>query len=150
MAAGRDQTVQVNQFVATLYGRVDLITEGARAVPCYYYSFNEFFGATDIVAAVVGLDEGLRLCLNSYCNRVQDFRKTKLYAIFASRDLITDPQTLEAQGKAFIAECDIDRRDGLAMMGFVKEKYRVDTLIAFHGTTHIHEAVVKLPPLKDE
>ena len=166
MAIGRDQDVQVQQFQDTLYGTVPIIVptalapgapppQGSQAqykptlIPCYFYGFNEFFAASDIDGAVVGMDAGYRLCVNSHGHRAAEFRRTKLHELFACHKhhrAVVDPTVSEANGEAFIADCDIDRRNETQVLQYVRQKYGLDRhAIPFHGTTHIAEAIV-LPP----
>jgi hypothetical protein len=164
MAAGRDQRVQRQQFLDTLYGTVPIIvsksatggapaspdvrrSSTATAVPCYFYSFNEFFGTTDVDGAFVSDDEGVTLCVNPHGKRLHEFRQTQLHVFFQKQRAVVDPALLEEEGKAFIADSNIDRRQGLKILQYIRQKYGLDRhAIPFQGTTHVMEAVVRLPP----
>jgi len=56
VVAENDPDIHVEQFQRTLFGTVDLLTEssgGVVAVPCFYFTFNDFFRFRCVDAAVI-------------------------------------------------------------------------------------------------
>jgi len=70
VAASDDPEVHSTQFQSTLYGMVDLLVPAedgsAVAVPCFYFTFNEFFNLHYVDAVLILVPGGSRICLNSF------------------------------------------------------------------------------------
>jgi len=137
VAAGDDPDLQVDQFQKTIYGTVDLLTDtgsGATAMPCFYFTFSDFFRFRHIDAAVVLSPRGARLCINGFGGASHLLRASRLHSSFSSADAVTDPALVEGQGQAYIADTDFDRRDELAVLAYVREKYGRGELLPFKPT----------------
>ena len=134
VAAGDDPDMQVEQFQATLYGRVYLLREGDAgvvAVPCFYFTFSDFFRFNDVDAAVVITPAGARLYINSFAGRRDRLRQSKLHKVLSAAGAVTDPEAQEQRGDAFLADTDIDRRDETAILDYVRRKYGRPELLTF-------------------
>jgi hypothetical protein len=146
VAAGDDPELQVDQFQATLYGKVDLLREGDAgvvAVPCFYFTFSDFFRLRGIDAAVVLAPAGARLCINSFAGRRDRLGESKLHKEMSAVGAVTDPEAQERLGGAFLADTDIDRRDEAAILSYVRSKYGRPELLTFLPTKF--RAAVKVP-----
>jgi hypothetical protein len=145
VAAGREAEVQEKQFRSTLYGEVDLIThmEGGQAVarPCFYFSFSEFYRLPDVDAALTILGPRCRMYLNDFSRRLDTLRVSQLYQTIDQSGAVVDPKRLESAEDAFIADCDIDRRDQDSVLSYVKDKYALQTAITFEPV-HVKSGVV--------
>jgi hypothetical protein len=146
VAAGDDPELQVEQFQATLYGKVDLLREGrfgVVAVPCFYFTFNDFFRHPAIDAVVVLVPAGARLCINSFARQRDQLGESKLHKELTAVGAVTDPEAQERLGDAFLADTHIDRRDEAAMLGYIRSKYGHPELLTFAPTKY--RAAVKIP-----
>lgn len=145
-AVGDDPETQATQFQATLYGIVDLLTPAedgsARARPCFYFSFSEFFILRHVDAALILLPSGSRICLNSYGLKVEAFRQTALYQLHESHGAVADPERMEVRQEAFIADCNLDRRDESALLAYIKQKYTLDQVITFNPRKYTASKIV--------
>jgi Holliday junction resolvase len=123
-AGGRNPEVQFEQFRATLYGMTHIVApELARTTRCYYFGHSEFFRLREHLAgAVISTLTQLQLCINALFPQVSEFRKSALVETF-SKGLL-DPDRLEREGNAFVADCDIDRKDEAAVLMYLQAKFR--------------------------
>jgi hypothetical protein len=147
VTAGDQPELPVDQFEATLYGKVYLLRAdgaGVLAVPCFYFTFSDFFRLPDIDAAVVLARGGARQCTNSFARQRERLRSSKLHRGLSLAGAVTDPETQERLGKAFLADTDIDRADERAMLSFVRSKYGHPELLTFVPTI-FRAAVVRQP-----
>ncbi len=127
-----DPNVQLEQIESTLYGKVPLIMpaeDGSpEEMPCYYFTFNELYVLTMVDAALILSPAGSRALLNSFSPHASDFRRARLWQLHADEGAICDPSQLEAQGEAFLADCDVDRRDERKMRNYIRRKYKLEGL----------------------
>ncbi len=109
VTADDDSEVHSTQFQSTLYGMVDLLVPAkdgsAVAVPCFYFTFNEFFNLRYVDAVLILMLDGSRICLNSFSSRAHEFRRTWLYQLHSRAGAVCDPEEMEIQRKAFVADC---------------------------------------------
>lgn len=140
-----DWEVQAEQVKATAYGSVDLIdlAETPMARPCYLFTFSEFWRSRDLDGIIVGNLESGRLCANPWSKRAQLFRSTTLSSFFEEMDAVSDPFKEEAEGRAFVADVQADRRDETAVLDYVRKKYGRERLIPFRPT--MHRGAARLP-----
>jgi len=71
----------MDQFRSTLYGEVDVVTaraqEGRRTIPCYYYTFNEFYNLRRIIdGAIASSQTRSGLYINSLSQNADALKKT--------------------------------------------------------------------------
>lgn len=123
-AGGRDPEVQYEQFRATLYGMTHIVApELPHTTRCYYFGHSEFFRCRHLLAgAVITTPTKLQLCINSLFIDVSAFRKSSLVETFNGG--LLDPDHLERQGDAFVADCDINRNDETAVLQYLQTKYQ--------------------------
>src|SRR5206468_3113877 len=79
MAAEDDPDIQIEQFQRTLFGTVDLLTEdstGVTPVPCFYFTFSDFFRFKHVDASIMLSPRGARLCVNTFSARLKHLRTT--------------------------------------------------------------------------
>jgi len=134
VAAGDNPDLQVEQFRATLYGTIHLLRAGgvgAVAIPCFYFTFNDFYRFRDIDAAVVLTPRGALLWLNAFGKRRDRVRETTLFKKLSAVGAVTDPDLLERAGEAFLVDTDMDRRDEDVTLAHVRSKYGHPELITF-------------------
>ena len=53
----------------------------------------------------------------------ETFRTSPFVDMLRSNVTVTDPAQDDVEGRAFLADCDVDRRDIHAVVKFVREKY---------------------------
>ena len=146
IAFGDDPETQASQFQATLYGTVDVLTPGeagsAVATPCFFFSFSEFFRLRHIDAAMIMIPGASRLCLNSFGYCLPEMRESSLTKLYAENDGLIDPSSLEAKGEAFLADCNLDRRDEAALLRYVQEKYGLQHAFTFNPNKYTAAVLV--------
>jgi len=134
--------VDGERFQNTLYGSVDIIRSVTApevvARPCYYLDFNEFYALRDVDAALLLLPSAgkvaVRLCMNNFSGRVRSLRDSHLYRMLWEHGAVSDPELPESQGRAYIADTDIDRHNRDAVFEYVKTKYGLDSAILYAPT----------------
>jgi hypothetical protein len=134
-ATGAQAIGKYEQFMATLYGRTNILemnAEGYRR--CYYFRHADFIRRADIIdGAVVAHTDGksisARLCLNSLSPRFQALRKSAVLRLFGNA--VEDPDALEAEGTAYILDAALDRKDEGQLLAYLQQKYATGPLMTF-------------------
>ena len=72
-----------------------------------------------------------QLCLNSFSHRLREMRESSLTKLYAAKGGLIDPSNLEARGEAFLADCNLNRRDESAILWYVQEKYCLQHAFTF-------------------
>ncbi len=137
------ESLQLMQFEATLYGTVDLLdlAETPLARPCFFFTYSEFFRFREVLdGAFVASDNQGVFCLNSFSPRFEKLKNSQLCRAFRG---IRDPIDLERTGEAYVADCDVSRKDRAAVLEYVKVKYARPRLIPFEPRRHT--AQISLP-----
>lgn len=132
-AEGRYPESQFQQFAHTLFGltRVFSLQDSKFDYECYYFHDSAFFRLREILdAAIISTQNKAQLCLNTYSPRAEALRESTL--VRALKGGIHDPDALASQGKAIIADCNINRRDSSGVIRFLQEKYGVEYLQHMH------------------
>lgn len=132
-AAGMDPRSQLEQFAHTLYGltRVYSLKDPAFDYECYFFHESAFFSLKDTLdGAVTSTPEEMQLCLNPYSLRADAFRDSLLVAAFEGG--VRDPEKLEAEGEAIIADFEANRRNSVEVIAGLQEKYQVALLDHMH------------------
>lgn len=126
-----DPGTQASEFLATLYGIMLLVPIQAEMKEeireCYYFDFNEFFQIRDIEGALIFMKSGCQLCINSYAERVNEFRESYFYRFFEEHGGALDPEVLEANGQAYIADTDLSRSDPNKILEYLVKKYSLSS-----------------------
>ena len=122
-AGGSNAELQMEQFRATLYGMTNIFDlDSPHTIRCYYFHHSDFYRWRDVlVGAVLSTLDHLQLCLNTASPRIEEFRRSPLVQTLASG--LLDPERLEREGSAFIADCDVDRNQQGAALRFIQQKY---------------------------
>ena len=141
VATGDAPYTQASQIESTLYGTVELLSPssdgaGAVATACFYFTFSEFFNLRSVDAALIFIPDGSKVYVNNFSQRVREFRTTKLYQIHAGQGAVCDPEIIERQGAAFIADCDLDRREEPELIQYINQKYGVECIYTFKPTKY--------------
>lgn len=131
-AGGREPEVQFEQFRSTLYGMTQIVDpESPHTTRCYYFGHSEFFRWRELLAgAVITTPTQLQLCINTLFPLALRFRKSVLVETF--KNGLLDPEHLEREGRAFVADCDTDRNDEAAVLGYLQSKYSRRGLMSMH------------------
>lgn len=139
-ASGFDPELQFMQFRGSLYGLRDILDMGegkGNFTECYYFDFSDFFRhKPSLDAAILTTDSELQLCINDLSPRAEQLRRSVLVEAF--RGGVVDPTDLERQKRAYVADCNYDRRDKNKVISYLQEKYNkkwlVDINLAKHST----------------
>jgi len=145
-ARGRHPDVQMSQFRATLYGARDIVDLGdvvgtCTARPCLYFGFAEFFNLRDVLdGAFVSTDQMGLFCLNQLSPRYAALKTSALCRAFEPG--VYDPLLKEREGEAYVADCEMSRRDKTAILKYVQGKYHRSKLIDIEMGRYSAEALV--------
>jgi hypothetical protein len=93
--------------------------------PCFFFHESLFFSHKELDAVVIDDGESIELCLNPYGPRYATFRDGALAKRFRGAFAVLDPVAEEAAGRAFIADCAIDRRDTNEVVRYLRQKYQI-------------------------
>jgi len=129
VALGREANALFEQIEASLCGRRGVV--GSDSLPrilCYYFTHSDFFTRREkLDGAIVSTQEEHKLCINTYSERVNLLRSSRLAERFANA--ILDPVALEKDGHCYVADCTVDRSDEQAVLGYLCEKYEREHLM---------------------
>jgi len=134
-ATGAQAIGKYEQFMATLYGRINILEMNAPGYRrCYYFRHADFFRRADVIdGAVVAHTDGksisATLCLNSLSPRFQELRKSAVLHPFGTA--VEDPEALEAEGTAYILDEALDRKDESRLLAYLQQKYATGPLMKF-------------------
>ena len=134
-ATGAQAEGKYEQFMATLYGRTNILEMNASGYRrCYYFRHADFFrraGVIDgaVVAHTDGKSVSAQLCLNSLSPRFQALRKSPVLRPFGTA--VEDPEALEAEGTAFILDAPLDRKEEGPLLAYLQQKYATGPLMKF-------------------
>jgi len=123
------------QFMATLYGRTNILEMNASGYRrCYFFRHADFFRRAVVIdGAIVAHTDGrsisARLCLNSLSPRFQTLRKSCVLKPFGTA--VEDPESLEADGTAFVLDAALDRKQEGPLLSYLQQKYATGPLMKF-------------------
>lgn len=130
---GVNAQAKYEQFIATLYGYTNILEMNSTGLRrCYFFRNSDFHRRADIVdgavaAYVVGSQVTAKLCLNPLSPRHSSLQQSPILAPFGTA--VEDPIALEANGAAFILDCDLNRKDERPLLEFLQEKYKTGPLM---------------------
>lgn len=134
-ATGAQANGKYEQFIATLYGRTNILEMNASGFRrCYYFRHADFFRRADVIdGAVVAHSDGksisAKLCLNSLSPRFQALRNSPVLEPFGTA--VEDPEALEADGTAFVLDAALDRKLEGPLLNYLQQKYGTGPLMKF-------------------
>lgn len=147
-ATGVNAQGKYEQFMATLYGRTNILEMNASGYRrCYYFRNADFFRRADVIdGAVAAYTDGnsisATLCLNSLSPRFQNLRTSSVLRPFGTA--VEDPMALEAEGTAFVLDSNLDRRHEGPLLLYLQSKYSTGPLMKFDlGYTNVSLLVPK-------
>ena len=132
-AAGRLHEQKQMQYVATLYGSTNIFQLGQSHLKrCYFFRNSDFFRYRDtldgaVVAEIIDQDISARFCLNPLSPHYGKLKVSPLTATFGTA--IVDPLKEEADGEAYLVDCDLDRAKPDVVLQFLQTKYRIDKIM---------------------
>ena len=134
-ATGAQAVGKYEQFMATLYGRTNILEMNASGFRrCYYFRHADFFRRANVIdGAVVAHTDGksitARLCLNSLSPRFQALRTSPVLGPFGTA--VEDPEALELEGTAFVLDAVLDRTQEGPLLSYLQQKYGTGPLMKF-------------------
>lgn len=134
-ATGPRAVGKYEQFMATLYGRANILEMNASGYRrCYYFRHADFFRRAEVIdGAVVAHTDGssisAKLCLNSLSPRFQALRNSSVLKPFGTA--VEDPESLEAEGTAFVLDAALDRKHEGPLLDYLRQKYGTGPLMKF-------------------
>lgn len=135
-ALGEDPEVQIQQFESTLYGIVNIfVLSKDHHIPCYYFDFSDFYNFRDIIdGAIISTTNSLKICLNTYSKKYIELKKSALIKKLQAG--VIDPNELEKKGIAYIADCDLNRRDETKLTSYLAKKYGEHQIMPIRMANH--------------
>ena len=136
------------QAIATAFGSEEIIDFAGEGRDCYFFKESSFFKHKSLDGmAVYAADRRMTLCVNPLSPRAAALRETAFFRFFEGRRTagVIDPEGMEKASLAYIADCDIPRRDAEAVMAYVRKKYGLSPH-STHITLDLHTAITLLPP----
>ncbi len=136
-ATGSAENEHIEQFKSSLYGSCQIISFGS-PIPiklCYYYENSDFYNNKNIIdgALIIG-ERAAIFCINDLSSNYGRVKSSRFAAAFDGG--IIDPRAREAEGKAFIVDGDIDRKDKFAVDSYLCKKYSLPRVIDFNFIQH--------------
>ena len=108
---------------ACLLGTRNVQLPGA-SFECYGFSHSEFALCTDMHAAVLEDESGLRLVVNPFSRMLERVRGCSLYAELELLGAVVDPEVEVATGHALMIGADfVGQRDGRSQLAYLQRKY---------------------------
>ena len=134
-ATGVSAQGKYEQFMSTLYGRTNILEMNADGYRrCYYFRNADFFRRASVIdGAVAAYTDGksisARLCLNALSPQYEALKRSAVLPPFGTA--VEDPIELEAEGAAFILDCDLNRKDEGPLLSYLQTKYKTAPLMKF-------------------
>jgi hypothetical protein len=132
-STGPDARGKFEQFIASLYGRTNIMEMNHPGLyrRCYFFRNSDFHRNADtldgaIVAFVSGNSITAKLCLNPLSPNFQALRQSSVVRPFGTA--VEDPIELESEGSALILETDLDRSDESQLLAHLQAKYKLGPL----------------------
>lgn len=140
------------QAIATVFGSEEIVGFAGKDRDCYFFKESCFFKHKSLDGmALFAADRRMTLCVNPLSPRATAFRETSFFRFFEEIGRkqgaagVIHPEGMEKAGLAYIADCDISRRDAEAVMAYVRKKYGLSPY-STHITLDLHTATTVLPP----
>ena len=147
-ATGMHAQGKYEQFMATLYGRTNILEMNMSSYRrCYYFRNADLFRRASVIdGAVAAYTDGqtitAKLCLNTLSPRYQTLKQSTVVGTFGAA--IEDPIELEKAGTAFVLDCDLDRKAEGPLLAYLQAKYKTAPLMSFDlGYTGVSMLVSK-------
>ncbi|EIA1625526.1 hypothetical protein MT303_004832 [Vibrio parahaemolyticus] len=145
-AVGFNSNAKRDQFEASLYGSVEVMNIGENYCPpkpCYFFDNSDFFNQRMVLdgAFIIGERTG-KLCLNPLSPNYDVLKQSHLVSVFSQG--VLDPIELEEQGRAYIVDAPINRRDKEAVVRYLASKYELDRVVPFNWPHYNYSASVKV------
>ncbi|USD53706.1 hypothetical protein [Vibrio sp. SCSIO 43155] len=149
ITSGVNTSTQVKQFSSTFYGIMPIVDfdDGSRvAKNCYYFTESQFFRFRETLdgAFLVNSYNGqLKLLINDQSSNYARLKKSKFLAQFEANVPCIDPIELEAKGKAYVADCQINRREVDKIEQYVFKKYNIKRGICHNFENTVFQTKVR-------
>jgi hypothetical protein len=124
----------------TLYGGqyafVDDPNGSQLTMPCYYTTYSDFYRCTSIDAVALHVEEGVQLLPNPFSDRIDYFKKTRIYKDFSNHSSIWTPELLVTEGDALCLHGEIDLKDIEAVRAALEKQnpgYKIVRFVDMHS-----------------
>lgn len=97
-------------------------------MPCYFFQDSFFYREKELDFIVVHGFHSPELCINPYSPRYKKLRAGDFVAKLSKHMTIIDPLDEESSGRAFVADCDVDRRQSRNVAEYIRAKYALRLL----------------------
>ena len=128
------------QMRLTLYGGqyafVDAPDGSPLTMPCYYTTYSDFYRYTSINAVALHIEEGVQLLPNPFSDRINDFKKARIYEDFSHHSSIWTPELLDHEEGALCLHGEIDLKDIAAVRAALEKQnpgYKIVQFVDMHS-----------------
>jgi hypothetical protein len=134
-ATGVTARGKFEQFMATLYGRTNILEMNASGYRrCYFFRNADFFRRASVIDGAVaahtdGTSISAKLCLNPLSPRYAQLKASEVLKPF--NGAVEDPIEMEESESAFILDAAIDRKNETELLKFLQNKYQTGPLMKF-------------------
>ena len=134
-ATGVTARGKYEQFMATLYGRTNILEMNASGYRrCYFFRNADFFRRAAIIDGAVaahtnGISISAKFCLNPLSPRYEQLKSSEVLKPF--NEAVEDPIEMEKSESAFILDSAIDRNDESQLLAYLQQKYQTGPLMKF-------------------
>jgi hypothetical protein len=95
---------------------------------CFFFGHSFFHRHVQLDAIVLQGNMEITLCINPFSPRYAGFIQTEFVHVLQAHSSVIDPSKMETAGKCFLADCDCPRSDVGSVVGYLKRKYRLETV----------------------
>ena len=124
-ADGIDSDLKYRQAFATFYGQVQLIALEplhSEIKHCFYFDYSAAFAMPTVEALILTDSDTLRVCLNEFAIRANEFCSTQFYQRFLALDGVIDPLALASSGKVIACRATIPRKSDKDVSNALQEQ----------------------------
>jgi hypothetical protein len=115
--AALDAEHKFRRIFKTFYGHSWLCpVEGGDSVHCLYFYFNLAHEMRDVEALILTFGNDIRVCLNEFAQRIDEFRDSELCQMYSGLGVVYDPKEMVASGEYIACTADMSRKDPQAML----------------------------------
>lgn len=112
-----DAEHKFQRLFKTFYGHSWLCPfDGGDSVHCLYFNFNLAHEMRDVQALILTFGNDIRVCLNEFAPRIDEFRNSELCQLYTQGGVVYDPVEMVASGEYIACTANISRKDPEAVL----------------------------------
>jgi hypothetical protein len=131
---GSDPETQISQFESTLIGKTEILLpkESTKCIPCYYFSYSDFYKRKGLDGVVLSTLKECKLLLNSFSFNADKFRRTEFSNFFREQEALIDPMDGWPKRKYFVIDNfeNLNRDSERDVISWLKNKYGLEEALS--------------------